>query len=93
MDLMKRSGVLMVVASALVVLGLGLASLLGASGGGGHVATAAPTTTSVTNVIVPVNGQGHRVVVPDVLGESQAQAAATLAKRLVWLDSNKCEPQ
>lgn len=76
---MKWPGVLIVVASALVVLGLGLAALLGASGEA-HVATAAPTTTtSVTNVIVPVNGKSHHLVVPNVVGESQAQATATLA--------------
>ena len=76
---MKWSRFLIVLAFAAAVLGLGLASLLGAFGGGGHVATAAPATTSTTYVTVPVNEQNHHVVVPNVVGETQAQATATLA--------------
>jgi beta-lactam-binding protein with PASTA domain len=75
----KWSRFLIVLAFAVAVLGLGLAALLGAFGGGGHVATAAPTTTSTTNVTVPADEQNHHVVVPNVVGESQAQATATLA--------------
>ena len=40
---------------------------------------AAPTTTSTTNVTVPADTQNHHVVVPNVVGESQAQATAMLA--------------
>jgi PASTA domain len=75
----KWSRFLIVLAFAVAVLGLGLAALLGVFGGGGHVATAAPTTTSTTNVTVPADEQNHHVVVPNVVGESQAQATATLA--------------
>jgi PASTA domain len=75
----KWSRFLIVLAFAAAVLGLGLATLLGAFGGGGHVATAAPPTTSTTYVTVPANEQNHHVVVPNVVGETQAQATATLA--------------
>jgi beta-lactam-binding protein with PASTA domain len=68
-----------VIAFAVVVLGLGLAALFGTPGGSGHVATATSTTNIVSNVIVPGSGQTHHVVVPNVVGESQSQATATLA--------------
>ena len=75
----KWSRFVIVLAFAAAVLGLGLSSLLGAFGGDGQVATAAPATTSTTYVTVPANGQNHHVVVPNVVGEIQAQATATLA--------------
>jgi beta-lactam-binding protein with PASTA domain len=75
----KWSRLLIVLACVAVVFGLGLASLLGAFGGGGHAATAAPATTSTTYVTVSANEQNHHVVVPNVVGETQAQATATLA--------------
>jgi beta-lactam-binding protein with PASTA domain len=64
------------------VLGLGLASLFGAFGGGGRAPSATATTTRTTNVTVELvgpNAQNHHVAVPNVVGETQAQATATLA--------------
>jgi beta-lactam-binding protein with PASTA domain len=55
---------------------------LGAFGGGGRAPSATAPTTSTTNVTVQLvgpNAQNHHVAVPNVVGETQAQATATLA--------------
>ena len=67
---------------AAAVLALGLAALMGAFGGGSRAPSAAPTTTSSTIVSVQQvgpNKQPLRVTVPDVIGETQADATETLA--------------
>jgi beta-lactam-binding protein with PASTA domain len=75
----KWSRFLAILALAVVVFGLGLATLLGAFGGGRQSATATPTTTSTTHVTVPADELNHHVVVPNVVGETQSQATAALA--------------
>jgi beta-lactam-binding protein with PASTA domain len=77
----RRSHILVVLACAAAVLGLGLASLLGVFDAGGRAPSATAATTSTTQVSVELvgpNAQTHDVVVPNVVGETQEQATGTL---------------
>jgi beta-lactam-binding protein with PASTA domain len=79
---MRTSRFLAVLGCAAAVFVLGLAALLGAFGGGGSAISAVATTTSTTRVtvyLVGPNTENRYVAVPDVIGESQAQATQTLA--------------
>jgi beta-lactam-binding protein with PASTA domain len=78
----RWSQVLIVLACVAAVLGLGLASLFDALGGGGRAPSATATTTSTTNLTVELvgpNAQNRHVAVPNVVGDTQAKATATLA--------------